>query len=298
MMRKGSRPVVIASLCGARNDDAAFWRLLEEAAGQHPDLIVLPETWQASNGETLESPVIRRLCALAQEAGCSIVHPTLLEEEGVRHNTALLIDRDGKIAGRYDKMYPYWEEYPAVSPGDALRVMDCDFGKLAILICFDANFPSVWAEAARQGAELVIWPSAYGAGTQLAAHALNHHYPIVTSTLTGHCMAFDIDGSRMLNVRGDGHFTQWISLDLDRCIFHENFNEDKLSGLLAEDPPRVEIEKRLPDEQWIVVRASMADVSAREICAQAGMEELRAYKRRSQASIDEMRRCDREDAKN
>ena len=56
--------------------------------------------------------------------------------------------------------------------------MDCDFGKLAILICFDANFPSVWDEAARQGAELVIWPSAYGAGTQLAAHALNHHCPI------------------------------------------------------------------------------------------------------------------------
>ena len=289
MTRKLSRPVSIASICGERNDDAAFLRLVEEAAGQHPDLIALPETWQEKS-EPIDSPMIRRMCALAREAGCYIVHPTLLDENGARHNTALLIDREGKIAGRYDKIYPYWSEFPQVVPGGALRVMDCDFGKLAILICFDANFPSVWAEAARQGAELVIWSSAYGAGTQLAAHALNHHYPIVTSTLSGHSMVFDIDGSRTLNVRTDGHFTQWVQLDLDRCIFHENFNEDKLAGLLAENPPRVEVEKRLRDEQWIVVRAAGVDVSARDVCSQAGMEELRAYKRRSQASIDAMPR--------
>ena len=118
----------------------------------------------------------------------------------------MLIDRGGEIAGRYDKLYPYWSEFEpderglACVPGRGDGVFDCDFGRIAIRICFDANFSNIWADAAERGAEQVLWSSAYGAGTQLMAHALNHHFPIVTSTLSGHCMAFDIDGERIVNL--------------------------------------------------------------------------------------------------
>jgi len=291
-----NRPVRIASIIGPRERPEEFLRQAKLAAAQHPDLIVLPEMWQPAASETVDSPTIARLRALAREGRCYIIHPTLLREAGARYNTALLIDRSGEIAGRYDKLYPYWEEFTPdedglrCTPGQRNGVFDCDFGRIAIRICFDANFPGIWVEAAEQGAELLLWPSAYAAGTQLMAHALNHHFPIVTSTLSGNCMAFDIDGERILNVRGGGHFTQWITLDLDRCIFHENFNEDKLAVLLAENPRRVEVERRMPDEQWILLRAARPGVSARKACQEAGMEELREYKRRSRMEIDEMRR--------
>ena len=111
----------------------------------------------------------------------------------------------------------------------------------------------------------------------------------MTSTLTGNCMVFDINGERIVNVRGTSHFTQWVTLDLDRCIFHENYNEDKLAALLAEDPRRVEVEKRMPDEQWIIVRSVREGVSARAACCEVGMEELREYKKRSRIEIDAMR---------
>lgn len=290
MNRNAVRPVAIASICGPNNDTQEFLRLLEQAAAGGPDLIMLPENWQ-DVFETEDSPMVERLCAVARAHHTYILHPTQLRRaDGTATNTALLIDRRGQIAGRYDKIYPYWSELDAIAPG-ALRqpILDCDFGRVAVFICFDANFPEVWAEAARQGAELVLWPSAYGAGHQLQAHAYNHHYPIVTSTLEGYCMAFDIDGEPIVSVRSGGHFIQWVNLDLDRCVFHENFNEDKLAGLLAERPPRVEIEKRHPAEQWIVVRSAQEGVSARQTCAEAGMEELRAYKRRSRESIDQMR---------
>jgi len=102
-------------------------------------------------------------------------------------------------------------------------------------------------------------------------------------------MVFDINGERVVDVHGEGHFTQWVTLDLDRCIFHENFNEEKLGALLEETPRRVEVEKHMTREQWIIVRSAQPGVSAREACAKAGMEELRAYKQRSRAAIDALR---------
>ena len=294
MNPKGIRPVTIASICGPKDDPAAILRLVEEAAKNKPDLILLPENWQDCSFETLGSETIGRLRVIAAEHGVYIVHATVLADGKKFFNTTLLIDRAGDIAGRYDKAYPYWEEFteglPApVSPGQSECVFACDFGRIGIAICFDANFPLVWAEMARRGAELVLWSSAYAAGYQLAAHALNHHYPIVTATNTGHCMVFDLDGRRILSTQSPGLHIEYVSLDLDRCIFHENFNQEKLAALLAEDPRRVEIEKHFPEEQWIIVRSAMPEQSARECCAQAGMEELRAYKRRSKEVIDWLR---------
>ena len=289
MLRKPHRPVVIACVCGSDGYDETFLRLTEEAAAQSPDLIVLPEAWQGWAGNPDREGATEKLKAMAKQYHCYIVHPTLFDDGDKTYNTALVIGRDGELCGRYDKVYPYWGELEQVLPGLSRPVIDCDFGKLGIAICFDANFSNVWAGLAAQGAELVVWPSAYGAGMQLAAHALNHHYPIVTSTLSGHCMAFDIDGQRSVNVRSDGHYIQWHEIDLDRCLFHENFNEEKLAPLLKESPRRVEIEKRLLDEQWIIVRAAAAGQSARDVCAAAGMEELRQYKARSRTHIDHMR---------
>ena len=288
MQRKPNRPVSIACISGPLGNDEAFLHLAEEAATQKPDLIVMPEVWQGWE-ETDRISSLARLRAIAKAHHCYILHTTILEDGGASYNMALLIGRDGETAGRYDKVYPYWGELHQVKPGQPHPVMECDFGKIGVAICFDANFPSVWADAARQGAELMIWSSAYGAGMQLAAHALNHHFPIVTATLSGQSMAFDIDGQRTVNVWSDGHFVQWYEIDLDRCIFHENFNMDKLAALLAESPRRVEVEKHWKDEQWVVVRSAQAGQSARKICADAGMEELRSYKLRSQIEIDKMR---------
>ena len=100
----------------------------------------------------------------------------------------------------------------------------------------------------------------------------------------------DINGERIVNVHHNRPFIQWITLDLDRCIFHENYNLDKIYKLTSENPPLVEIEKHWPEEQWIIVRSAQEGVSAREVCKNAGMEELRNYKLRSKKHIDELRK--------
>jgi len=293
MLKTPNRPVSIACVCGNLGNDAQFVRLTEEAAAQKPDLIVLPEVWQGWGIDVDRAGALARMRAIAKEFGVYIIHTTISDNADKSYNTSMVLGRDGETIGQYDKVYPYWGELPPadrVWPGEAVRTFDLDFGRIAILVCFDANYPNAWESAARQGAELAIFSSAYGAGMQLAAHALNYHYPIVSATLGGYSMGFDIDGQRSVDVKSEGeHFVQFYQLDLDRCIFHENFNTDKLEKLLQESPRRVEVEKHWPAEQWIIVRSAMAGQSARAVCAEAGMEELRHYKFRSRAAIDDMR---------
>jgi hypothetical protein len=160
-------------------------------------------------------------------------------------------------------------------------------------ICFDVNFPEVWARLATQGAELVIWPSAYSAGTTLQAHALMHHYYIVTATQTRDCIVYDITGAELMYRQGEDIQVSRITLDLDRGIYHENFNMAKRDRLLAERGNDVMLEQHLEREQWFVLKARRPGVSSRELARQYGLEELNDYVSRSRAAIDALRAATR-----
>jgi len=268
--------------------------ILEREAAGEGDLLQLPESCLG------DYPVIEmggeemsRVSRIAKKYGKYIAFPVFRSSDRAKRlNTSVLFGRDGEIIGTYDKVYPYWGEFdldPPATPGDDAPVFETDFGKIGFAICFDANYPEVWKRLSLGGAELVLWSSAYSAGTSLQAHALNHNYTIISSTWIPDCVVYDINGKELFYGRGEDVMVRRTEVDLDRCIFHENFNEDKLSLLLAEQPRRVEVEKRMRDEQWIIIRSAQEGVSAREVCAAAGMEELRAYKLRSRSSIDAMR---------
>ena len=165
-------------------------------------------------------------------------------------------------------------------------MFNTDFGKLGLAICFDVNFPEVWQRLADGGAELVLWCSAYSAGAQLGAYALLHHFYVVTATHTGDCQVYDLTGERVLDERGDGLHASRITLDLDRGIYHQNFNIEKRDKLLREHAGEVVQEKWLDREQWFVLRAARPGVSARNLARQYGLEELRDYVSRSRRAID------------
>jgi predicted amidohydrolase len=203
------RPVRVVSISFANGkslDEVAEIVDREGAAGC--DLIVLPETWlsqRAHTAEPLSGATITTMAALARKHHTYIVCPMDRMDNRVegakRLNTAVLLDRTGNVAGFYDKVYPYWAEFdltPPVAVGTQVPVFQTDFGGLGVAICFDVNFPEVWQELATHGAELVVWPSAYSAGTSLQAHAQINHFYIVTSTQTCDCLVYDITGEELL----------------------------------------------------------------------------------------------------
>lgn len=289
------RPVRVTSISFGIRPLEAIIDTVEAEAALGTDLIALPETWagqQNNQPETLDGPIIAAISDIARRHNTWIVCPIDRLDGNRRVNSAVLIGRDGKVVGTYDKAYPYWNEFdlaPIVDVGTATPVFETDFGKVGMAICFDANFPEVWKGLAGNGAEVVVWPSAYSAATTLQAHALVHHFAILSSTHTSDCIVYDIDGSEMLYEKGHEVNISRFTLDLDRGIYHENFNLDLLDKLLAEHPDDVEVEKRHLREQWIILRARRPGVSARALARQYGMEELRDYIDRSRREIDRMR---------
>jgi predicted amidohydrolase len=294
---ESGRPVRITSLSFNCRPLEEIADVVDREGARGVDLIALPETWtnqSLNQPETLDGPVISAMAELARKHQTYIVCPLdRQDQEGERRvNSAVLLDRAGRVAGIYDKVYPYWSEFallPTVQIGADAPVFETDFGRVGLAICFDVNFPEVWKELADNGAELVIWPSAYSAGTTLQAHALNHHYAIVTATQTGDCLVYDIDGQELLDEKSDDINVSRITLDLDRGIYHENFNLDKRDLLLAEHGDDVELERHLRREQWFILRAKRPGVSARSLARAYGLEELRDYIDRSRRQIDEMR---------
>jgi len=80
------------------------------------------------------------------------------------------------------------------TPGDALPVFDCDFGKLGIQICYDMEFPNGWTELARRGAELIAWPTQSPQTSQPAFRARAHRCYIVSSTWRHNASIFEPTG--------------------------------------------------------------------------------------------------------
>jgi predicted amidohydrolase len=289
------RPVRIVSIGFANGKSLGEISAVVEREQEGTDLIALPETWLGQGGhepEPLDGPTISMMAPLARRLRTYIVCPIDRLDGDLRLNSAVLLDRDGQVACVYDKVYPVWPEFdvePPVTPGHEAPVYQADFGKIGMAICFDVNFPEVWKHMADQGAELVIWPSAYSAGSTLRAHALMHQFYIVTVTQRRDCIVCDITGQEIYHQRSDDINISRVTLDLDRCIFHYDFNIEKRERLLKEHGEDVEMEQDLDRESWFVLRAKRPGVSARELARAYGMEELRNYIERSRQDVDRRR---------
>ena len=259
------------------------------------DIIVLPELCRGQDStseEDLNGPTITAMAALAKKHKTYIACPIDRRDGHRRLNTVVLLDRSGQMVYVYNKVFPYWSEFdvhPPVDPGDAEQVYQTDFGRLGFATCFDVNFPEVWRRLADEHAELVIWPSAYSGGVSLQAHAINHHYYNASCSKTPDCIVYDITGERLLYSAAEQINVSRITLDLDRCIFHQNFNLDKRARLLRERPEDITQEKWMGLEQWFVLRAKRPGVSARKLASEYGLEELGHYLGRSRLAIDERR---------
>jgi len=273
--------------------------LVDQEGARGADLIALPETCRGQNDqsqETLDGPTVSTMARLAAKHRTYVVCPIDRQDGRRRFNSAVLIDRRGQIAAVYDKLYPYGEEFtkhPGVTPGQAVTVFPADFGRVGLAICFDVNWAPLWQRLSDLGAELVIWPSAYSAGRSLQARAIDFNYYVMSATWTPDCLVFDLDGEQLLNDhanRADGANVSRFTCDLDRCLFHQDYNlPHKLEKLLQDHGEDVEREKWLPMEGWFVLRARRPGVSARELARQYGLEERRPYINRCRCDIDKAR---------
>ena len=201
--------------------------------GRGIDLAVLPES--AVTGEItsdimaqsveFEGAVKNAFARKARECNCYIVVPMYLienRENRMCTNVAILIDRKGDVVGTYRKLHPAVpvgsdSMERGITPGKDVPVFECDFGKLGIQICFDMEFDYGWDELARQGADIVAWPTQSPGIARPASRAMREHYYIVSSTWRHNASIAEPTGKIVAQVRPPGE-TLVQEIDLSYAI--------------------------------------------------------------------------------
>ena len=195
-------------------------RHIRQAAAEGAELVVLQElhnglyfcqtedTSLFDQAEPIPGPSTELFVALAKELGIVLVL-SLFERRapGLYHNTAVVLERDGSIAGKYRKMHipddpAYYEKF-YFTPGDlGFEPIDTSVGRLGVLVCWDQWYPEAARLMAMRGAELLIYPTAIGwessdteeeKARQLGAwvtvqrgHAVANGLPVISVNRTGH----------------------------------------------------------------------------------------------------------------
>ncbi len=202
---------------GLRNRLDQLAQLIDKMAAQSKqvygrglDLGILPEA--AITGEAgedalahsvaFEGEVQDTFSRKAREHSCYIVVPTYLldsKEKKRCSNAAILVGRKGETLGTYRKVHlvvslDRGTMESGSTPGDALPVFDCDFGKVGIQICYDMDFAEGWARLAQHGAELIAWPTQSPQTSQPAFRAKEHRCYIVSSTWRHNASIFEPTG--------------------------------------------------------------------------------------------------------
>jgi predicted amidohydrolase len=121
------------------------------------------------------------------------------EREGEAvYNTAVLIDRQGRVAGKYRKVYiPREEIEVGITPGNDYPVFDTDFGRIGIMICWDSEYPEPARALALQGAEIILLPIWDGDKTLVKARAIENHLFLVESSYGSPTQILDPDGKQI-----------------------------------------------------------------------------------------------------
>lgn len=145
--------------------------------------------------ESIPGPSTQFYGRLAKQFGVVIV-TSLFEKRapGLYHNTAVVIESDGTIAGKYRKMHipddpAYYEKF-YFTPGDlGFHPITTSVGKLGVLVCWDQWYPEAARLMALQGAELLIYPTAIGYESSDTPDEQERQREAWTTVMRGHAVA-------------------------------------------------------------------------------------------------------------
>ena len=193
---------------------------IREVAEKGAQLVVLQELHNSlyfcqtenvdlcSLAEPIPGPSTEFYGSLAKELGVVIV-TSLFERRaaGLYHNTAVVMEKDGTIAGKYRKMHipddpAYYEKF-YFTPGDlGFHPIDTSVGRLGVQVCWDQWYPEGARLMALQGAELLIYPTAIGYESSDLPEEQERQREAWTTVQRGHAVA---NGLPVIAVNRTGH---------------------------------------------------------------------------------------------
>lgn len=158
-------------------------KFIREAAAGGAQVVSLPEMWNCpySNdyfreySEPADGPTVKFMSQLAAELGIYLIGGSIPEiEDDKVYNTSFSFDKEGNIIGRHRKVHLFdidvkggirFMESDTLTAGEDLTVIDTEFGKIGVAICYDVRFPEWHRKMALEGAKLIVLPAAFNMTT-------------------------------------------------------------------------------------------------------------------------------------
>lgn len=157
------------------------FEIIEQHCDKKLDLVVLPEFFSTgiddnafiNNPENRDGgEVIEFMKETAKRFNTNIVcGSVIIEDGGKRYNTAFVVDRNGNVVGEYRKIHLFGyfggNEDTYITPGEKPFVVELDFARVGVSMCFDIKFPMLYRKLIKMGAEIIVSPSAWSTLTSL-----------------------------------------------------------------------------------------------------------------------------------
>lgn len=235
-----------------------FWREeLEQVLPDKPDLIVVPEACDrpAPNGFSLERRLeyyrrrkdqIRDFFGqTAKENSCYIVYSAAREtDDGSWRNSSVILDRKGEIAGTYNKNHVVIEserDEAGILCGKDAPITECDFGRVACLICFDLNFAPLREKYINAKPDLLIFSSMYHGSDVVQswwAYSCQSHF---VSAVAG--LPCEIRNPYGQVLASNTNYRDYAvgTANLDCCMVHYDLNWERLKALKKKYGDKVDI---------------------------------------------------------
>ncbi|MEQ4486492.1 carbon-nitrogen hydrolase family protein [Cohnella silvisoli] len=272
-------------------------RYLTQRIGQvlpdQPDLIVLPECCDMPSGlaeDALQNYYRARgerirdaLSLIAKQNSCYIAYPSIrLDSDDKWWNSVQLLDRNGDVAGVYNKNHPVIIEIDEnqIQCGKETPVIECDFGRVAFAICFDLNFDELRLKYVRENPDLILFPSMFHGGfmQQYWAYSCRAHF---VGAIAGGLPSSIVSPVGQV-VSSTSSYYDFVSatINLDCAVVHLDYNRGKLEAIRQKYGKKV----RVTDPGYVgsvLLSSETEEFSTEDLVREFEIEKLDDYMARS-----------------
>ncbi|NQU75233.1 MAG: carbon-nitrogen hydrolase family protein, partial [Planctomycetes bacterium] len=266
-----------------------------DAAGRdHADILCLPELFSSfgkpsekgyQRAQEVPGPITKPISRKARRHKMYVICPLLQKHDGVMFNTAVLIDRGGRIAGMYHKHVPTIGELEkGISPGTEIPAFETDFGRIGIAICFDINFPDIAEQFYRQQVKFIFWPSMFEGGILLDHWARQCDAYVVSSTWGDSARIIDVTGKTLSTASWPSPLVT-AEVNTQRGLYHYDYHAEKIARMKKKYGPAVSVEW-MKSEAWAVVTCNRSGLNLRDLEREFKLERMRDYLARARAVRD------------